>query len=253
MEELKNLNNVTQVRELTYEVSDILSGIIFKERKIDKKLLFDDVYKYRNGKIEEKERNYMKIERKVISRYNDANYVIEEIQFDKYNCKIETVWYKYNYRNEIISTETTSIGNYVKWRYEKTQIKEDNVIAERTDVFYKDVFNGYNKTYRNSKNLSSKYESYDKNGNLEYRESYQYNSLNQLYKKTIYRSGSAPKEILFQRNSYGDIIETIESEDFKKTIRKREYKYDRHNNWIEQKVIENEKITFIYERTIHYN
>ena len=195
MENLRNGNNILQIKEVTFKVTDITSGLFFKDRKINKSLLKEEKFTFKNGRIIENVSNRFNTERKSISKYNEYGNIVEEIIFDKYDCKIESIWKKYDSNNMIVSSDTITNNNSSKWKYANTQIKEDNSNVIKTDVFYKDVYNGYYKTFFDRNNTKWKYEDYDKNGYLKFKITYYYNEYKVLYKQTEYYPGSELKEI----------------------------------------------------------
>ncbi len=71
MENLRNGNNILQIKEVTFKVTDITSGLFFKDRKINKSLLKEEKFTFKNGRIIENVSNRFNTERKSISKYNE--------------------------------------------------------------------------------------------------------------------------------------------------------------------------------------
>lgn len=258
MDDLRRLSRIQNIRELKFDVSDFITGIIFKERNIEKTLVYETYYNFCNGIINKKISNNCKTESKSVTEYNDVGYEIRTIDYDKYNCEKGSKSFKYNTQNQIIEIyskylfDYPSVSKFIKSEFfENDHGVEQKVIKD--EFYYKDVFSGFSKSYFTRSNPLFKREEYNENRVLVYTKYFSYNSLDQLFKITTQYVGEAYTSLMYQRNSIGDIIEIVEEKNFTKMVKEQyEYIYDSFNNWIEQRKIENGKITGIIERTIHY-
>lgn len=252
---LKCLDKISSMNSLTYEISFIEKGTIFKKEFIQENIFSEVTCLFENSKLKKIEKKFPTLGGQQIEEYENG-LLIKSYSLDKFNCLSYESTYEYDRYNNKKSFIYKSYGNRGHTSsYVYTNEYDKNNHLKKVQCFVNNNYEYTKEMYHTPEGNHLTTVTRNKNNEVIYESQHFYNFFNQVYKSTGFELENNEKKRFNYSHKYNQNGDMLISEKFENDITRiytNEYKYDLNQNWIELKQTLNGKIKYIERRSFFY-